>query len=70
MVIPSYKKPDHAETKDGSIANAVANGLNQIGAAQQIKQYGYNDPPEKSTNPLLKFISYFWAHSLADRRCR
>jgi H+-transporting ATPase len=35
-------------------------GLTQAEAAKRLTQYGPNEITEKKTNPLLKFLSYFW----------
>ena len=35
-------------------------GLSQAEAAKRLTQYGPNEIIEKKTNPLLKFLSYFW----------
>jgi len=35
-------------------------GLTATEADQRLKQYGYNEIAEKRTNPLLKFLGYFW----------
>jgi len=35
-------------------------GLTQAEAAKRLTQYGPNEIVEKKTNPLLKFLSYFW----------
>ncbi|HUV99711.1 MAG TPA: plasma-membrane proton-efflux P-type ATPase [Gallionella sp.] len=35
-------------------------GLTQAEAAKRLTQYGTNELEEKKTNPLLKFLSYFW----------
>ena len=35
-------------------------GLSQVEAAKRLTQYGPNEIEEKSVNPLLKFLSYFW----------
>jgi H+-transporting ATPase len=35
-------------------------GLSSSEAENRIKQYGYNELSEKKTNPLIKFLSYFW----------
>ncbi|MBN2100231.1 MAG: plasma-membrane proton-efflux P-type ATPase [Dehalococcoidia bacterium] len=37
-----------------------ADGLSQAEAQKRLTQYGYNEIQEKKTNPLLKFLSYFW----------
>jgi H+-transporting ATPase len=35
-------------------------GLTQAEAAKRLTQYGPNEIEEEKTNPLLKFLSYFW----------
>jgi H+-transporting ATPase len=35
-------------------------GLTQAEAEKRLTQYGPNEIEEKKTNPLLKFLSYFW----------
>ncbi|MGA7126121.1 MAG: HAD-IC family P-type ATPase, partial [Chthoniobacterales bacterium] len=35
-------------------------GLTQAEAQKRLTQYGPNEIKEKKTNPLLKFLSYFW----------
>ena len=35
-------------------------GLSQEEAQKRLTQYGPNQIEEKKTNPLLKFLSYFW----------
>jgi H+-transporting ATPase len=35
-------------------------GLTQAEAIKRLAQYGPNEIAEKKTNPLLKFLSYFW----------
>jgi H+-transporting ATPase len=35
-------------------------GLSQAEAEKRLSQYGPNELVEKKTNPLLKFLSYFW----------
>jgi len=37
-----------------------AEGLTQAEAQKRLTQYGPNEIEEKKTNPLLKFLSYFW----------
>ena len=34
--------------------------LNQVEAEKRLTQYGSNEIEEKKTNPLLKFLTYFW----------
>ena len=36
------------------------NGLSQAEAAKRLIQYGRNEIEEQKTNPLLKFLGYFW----------
>ncbi len=38
----------------------TTDGLTQAEAAKRLTQYGPNEITEKKTNPLLKFLSYFW----------
>jgi H+-transporting ATPase len=38
----------------------TTDGLSQAEAAKRLTQYGPNEIIEKKTNPLLKFLSYFW----------
>ena len=35
-------------------------GLSQAEAQQRLAEYGPNEIEEKKTNPLLKFLTYFW----------
>ena len=35
-------------------------GLSQAEAERRLTQYGPNEIEEKKTNPLLKFLTYFW----------
>jgi len=35
-------------------------GLSQAEAQKRLAQYGPNEIEEKKTNPLLKFLTYFW----------
>ena len=35
-------------------------GLSQVEATKRLAQYGPNEISEHKTNPLLKFLSYFW----------
>ena len=35
-------------------------GLNQSEVANHLEKYGYNEVPEKKSNPLFKFLSKFW----------
>ena len=39
---------------------ASTNGLPQAEAQRRLAQYGYNEIPEEKTNPILRFLSYFW----------
>jgi H+-transporting ATPase len=35
-------------------------GLSQVEAQRRLTQYGPNEIEEKTTNPFLKFLTYFW----------
>jgi H+-transporting ATPase len=35
-------------------------GLSQAEAQKRLTHYGFNEIEEKKTNPLLKFLTYFW----------
>ena len=48
---------------ENTITNLKTNpsaGLNQTEVDSLLKQYGYNEVPDKKTNPLLGFLSKFW----------
>jgi H+-transporting ATPase len=38
-------------------------GLSSAEAAKRLTQYGPNEIADHKTNPLLKFLSYFWVRS-------
>jgi len=44
------------QTKLGSSPD----GLSQAEAAKRLAEEGPNEIEEKKTNPLLKFLTYFW----------
>ena len=40
--------------------NSSADGLSQVEASARLAHYGPNEIADHKTNPLLKFLSYFW----------
>ncbi len=42
------------------ILGSSPDGLSQAEAQKRLTQYGPNEIEEKETNPLLKFLTYFW----------
>jgi H+-transporting ATPase len=40
--------------------SASKDGLSSSDAEKRLQQYGPNEIPEKKTNPLVKFLRYFW----------
>ena len=36
------------------------NGISESSVKERIEQYGYNEIAEKTVNPIVKFLSYFW----------
>ena len=40
--------------------NSSPDGLTQAEAQKRLTQYGPNEIKEKKTNPILKFLTYFW----------
>jgi H+-transporting ATPase len=67
---PEAKLGSKPESKDDlkslpmpEVENKLASspdGLSQAEAQKRLAQYGPNEIAEKKTNPLLKFLSYFW----------
>jgi H+-transporting ATPase len=46
--------------KETTLNRSSQKGLSQEEAERRLAQYGYNELAEEKTNPLLKFLSYFW----------
>ena len=46
-------------------------GLSQVDAQQRLTEYGPNEVVEHMTNPLLKFLGYFWGLIpwMIEKRC-
>jgi H+-transporting ATPase len=51
---------DTTRLKEELVAQPESGGLSQAEVPQRLEQYGYNELPEKQTNPILKFLGYFW----------
>ncbi len=41
-------------------SDTPSEGLTPEDVQRRLGRYGYNEVPEETTNPLLKFLSYFW----------
>ena len=55
------KRPyPHAANRAVQATGNVARGLSLDEAKHRLERDGYNELPEEKTNPLLKFLSYFW----------
>ena len=46
--------------QSNEVSSAPTAGLTTSEAQARLSKYGYNELPEKKTNSLLKFLSYFW----------
>ena len=63
--MPTLLKKEDAEHMSAdalfeALGSSMAAGLSAEEAAQRLGQYGPNALEEKKTNPLLKFLGYFW----------
>ena len=68
--VPESKPPSKPEAKNDLKSlpmpevekqlGASPDGLTQAEAEKRLTQYGPNEIAEEKTNPLLKFLSYFW----------
>ncbi|MEN6616608.1 MAG: plasma-membrane proton-efflux P-type ATPase, partial [Syntrophorhabdus sp.] len=47
---------ENLEVKLGSSSD----GLSDAAVEDRLRQYGYNEITEEKTNPILKFLTYFW----------
>jgi H+-transporting ATPase len=67
---PKSKQESNPESRDDLKSLSMAemekklesspDGLTQVEAQKRLTQYGPNEIEEKKTNPLLKFLTYFW----------
>ena len=58
-IMPDTSTPDMTGETPGPAVHP-GTGLTATDAAARLRQYGYNEIPEKKESPLLKFLSYFW----------
>ncbi len=68
------RRPNHSEAKGGTSDDlkamsmpelqaklgSSADGLSEAEARKRLLEYGPNEIEEEKTNPLLKFLTYFW----------
>jgi H+-transporting ATPase len=60
---PPNHLPDLAKDPLESVQSQLgtsSEGLSGSEAQARLAKYGYNELPEEKSNPLLKFLSYFW----------
>jgi len=63
--MPGQKEIDKFRNMDAESVLKLFNsdsgsGLQQREAENRLKQYGYNEVPEKKTNPTFRFLAKFW----------
>ncbi|MFL7868396.1 MAG: plasma-membrane proton-efflux P-type ATPase [Anaerolineales bacterium] len=51
---------DENDPASSDSSSTDSEGLTQTEAEQRLTKYGYNELAEEKTNPVLKFLSYFW----------
>ena len=61
----SGKEFDSAISRDGQAANSITSeflktGLNSSEVQERVKQYGFNEVPEKKENRVFQFAKKFW----------
>jgi magnesium-transporting ATPase (P-type) len=61
----SGKAFDSAILREGQVANSITpeflkTGLSSIEAQERVKQYGFNEVPEKKENLVFQFAKKFW----------
>ena len=48
------------EALQTQLQTSSSQGLSQIEAQQRLTQWGFNQLPEETVNPLMQFLSHFW----------
>ncbi|HRW52580.1 MAG TPA: plasma-membrane proton-efflux P-type ATPase [Phycisphaerae bacterium] len=51
---------DSVQKRPAVETSLSSDGLTQAEAGRRIEQYGYNELPEKKSNPVIEFLRHFW----------
>ena len=56
-------EPEVKEEADATNLELLKTGLSSIVAQERLKQYGFNEVPEKKPNQIVQFAKKFWGLS-------